>query len=298
MATWNGWARQTTPLTCGVNSPVETCVMSQKRGFTLVELLVVISIIALLVAILLPALNKARYSAKNVVCISHIRAQINAQLVYMTANDGKFPIHANGNDPLYVSAGPPGNTETDMVRDSMDGYIPDGEIFQCPALGALGMFYTESDFVFPDVLYGGWDAKMTNGERVTHTMLGYNWYANYQPGLDFKMEFHWYNEPPWPTKMSECTSKAAMVSHTITWFDPLPAGTGEIGEGVAWGWSHGDRPNFNGSWDTDSDDSPFNSNPVGYADSHVITRQRSEVRIRARVPDDAPWGSFTFGYAY
>jgi len=43
------------------------------RGFTLVELLVVISIIAVLVAILLPALNKARAAGKAVVCMTNMQ---------------------------------------------------------------------------------------------------------------------------------------------------------------------------------------------------------------------------------
>ena len=56
------------------------------RGFTLVELLVVISIIALLIAILLPSLSKARDQAKTVVCSTRIKGLLSAMSVYAAEN--------------------------------------------------------------------------------------------------------------------------------------------------------------------------------------------------------------------
>jgi len=65
----------------------------QRRAFTLVELLVVIGIIAVLVAMLLPALNKAKRAAVSVSCQSNLRQLAQAAIMYATDNNGVMPAY-------------------------------------------------------------------------------------------------------------------------------------------------------------------------------------------------------------
>jgi prepilin-type N-terminal cleavage/methylation domain-containing protein/prepilin-type processing-associated H-X9-DG protein len=64
---------------------------SRKAGFTLVELLVVIGIIALLIAILLPALRRARQAAVNTSCQSNLRQMGTLFQIYVNDNKGWCP---------------------------------------------------------------------------------------------------------------------------------------------------------------------------------------------------------------
>src|SRR4051812_3801040 len=71
-------------------------IMSRTRvhrtAFPLVELLVVVGIIAVLIALLLPALNVAREHSKSVQCLSNLRQMVVMSNVYVTNNQGRYPI--------------------------------------------------------------------------------------------------------------------------------------------------------------------------------------------------------------
>lgn len=91
--------------------------MSRKSAFTFVELLVVIGIISVLIAILLPALNKARAAANTVACASNMRQIVTAMFMYANNNHGYLP-------PADLRLpGSPGNPQVLTWDDLLDPYL-------------------------------------------------------------------------------------------------------------------------------------------------------------------------------
>lgn len=107
---------------------------NRRRGFTLVELLVVITILAVLAALLLPAIANARQRADRAACASNLRQQILAVNAYAADNDGYLPMPGVGSCTaaqvaLYLS----GTNVNLGVLHKLGYFGQGGEALFCPS---------------------------------------------------------------------------------------------------------------------------------------------------------------------
>ena len=245
-------------------------------AFTLIELLVVIAIIAILAALLLPALGKAKYRGLRAVCINNIRQQHLSQIMYADDFAGKFPNHGDISPDYHRTTG----TGLQSIVNAMRGsYVKNTRILICPitasTIGRVWLNYADpASFVDSTTVdYGGWDTT------AAMVFTPYMWLANFTaaPAMKFVNAQGSVsvnpdeNEPAWPKNNTELDSRRAFITHRVS--DTPGTALWDLGHLGRFGGGSQSLPLW--SWAITADQI------VGQADGSTVIRPKSQIRMRA-----------------
>lgn len=134
-----------------------------KRAFTLVELLVVISIIALLLAVLMPALSKARKQGKIIICKTNMRQLNMAMRLYAEDNKDKTPYYSFADGEYWfakISKYQAAKKEANHAVNLKTGYCPEATILNESATHAVPYGKRDRAWLWRDGTTGSFGINM------------------------------------------------------------------------------------------------------------------------------------------
>ncbi len=163
--------------------------MNQRRAFTLVELLVVIGIIAVLIGVLLPALNKAREQANRTACLSNMHQLTTGWMMYANENRGSLVFSETSDmsvPPLPPTPGDVGqigwvidvpgsdNAESSVKAGNLWKYNPNANVYRCPSSLDRGHFrcYSISTYLNGSRAYNGFMPSGTYLTKLSNVKAG------------------------------------------------------------------------------------------------------------------------------
>ena len=224
-------------------------VMDKRKGFTLVELLVVIAIIAILMAILMPALNLVREQGKRAVCLNNLRQLTLAWIMYADENDDKLVNGAAGYGPpyndLYGHAGErawvlrcyasdwasggqlPVNEQKDGLKGgSLFPYAKNIKLYRCPTgfageMLTYAIMFSMNGICHTDVqgVPGAYIKKRTKitNPAPTHRLvfIDEGWVSPDAFAVHYGGEERWWDDPP--VRHSDGTSVSFADGHCEYW---------------------------------------------------------------------------------